>query len=191
MNSELVEILKDDVFINEHCHQNLIEVEKLLKRLGNRKFSSFLEIGGCHGGSLWIYTNLLINFAGKVIVLDIDVNQDLKNVVWKLNRLGYQVTSYEKHSLGFLRNFDGEFDFVHIDGQHDYHVIKQEFALVYPKLKKHGIILLHDTFNFRITSGAHIGCVDFREELEQKYRCENFISNDSSVCGITLLEKNV
>ena len=43
---------------------------------------------------------------------------------------------------------DGSLDFVHIDGDHDFDMIALDLINYVPKVKKGGMILIHDYFNF-------------------------------------------
>jgi hypothetical protein len=51
--------------------------------------------------------------------------------------------------------FDSSIDVLHIDGYHSYESVKNDFESWLPKLKKDGVILLHDISVRRDTFGVH------------------------------------
>jgi predicted O-methyltransferase YrrM len=48
---------------------------------------------------------------------------------------------------------DGVIDILHIDGAHDYDSVKHDFETWFPKVRKGGVILLHDTQSFAADVG--------------------------------------
>lgn len=86
---------------------------------------------------------------------------------------------YSSLKIKLLRKrFDeavGEFDnnsieLLHIDGLHTYTAVKHDFETWFPKVKKEGIILLHDIFISRDDWGVY----KFWEELKSKYKTIKF-----------------
>jgi hypothetical protein len=80
----------------------------------------------------------------------------------------YMDYSYRVHSL-FQ---DEHFDFIFIDGDHTYDAVSQDFELYLPKVKKGGLIFMHDS---RMNSGGanfHVGSSKFADHI---------IANDSRV----------
>jgi len=55
-------------------------------------------------------------------------------------------TYINKKSIDIFKDIEGKiFDFVLHDGAHDVKTVKQDLKLIMPKMKKNGILLLHDT----------------------------------------------
>jgi hypothetical protein len=61
-------------------------------------------------------------------------------------------------------------DLLHIDGLHTYTAVKHDFDTWFPKVKKDGIILLHDIFISRDDFGVY----KFWEELKSEYKTIEF-----------------
>lgn len=60
---------------------------------------------------------------------------------------------------------DGSIDLLHIDGTHTYDAVKNDFTNWFPKLKKGGIVLLHDT----IVRKTGFGVWKFLQKIKERY----------------------
>ena len=61
----------------------------------------------------------------------------------------YDVTFVRESSLDVADQFeDGSLDFVNIDGDHAFDMVMQDIILYVPKVRKGGMILIHDYYNF-------------------------------------------
>jgi hypothetical protein len=70
-----------------------------------------------------------------------------------------------------LQDFNDEsIDILHIDGLHTYEAVKHDFENWLPKVKKDGIVLLHDVF----VRENNFGVYRFWEELKDKYETIEF-----------------
>lgn len=64
------------------------------------------------------------------------------------NLEGYPVEFVRKKSLDAVNDFEDEsLDFVYIDGDHRFDGVMQDIIKWYPKIKKNGIIALHDVYH--------------------------------------------
>lgn len=66
---------------------------------------------------------------------------------WKINTRHYDdiITLHNQYSYDAVNIFeDSGFDFIYIDGAHDYESVKRDINLFLPKLNKNGIIAGHD-----------------------------------------------
>ena len=188
MKTKLIQILKEyyniimELPLSEHHRynfqipQNFDEVLQVLDYLGDRKFNNFVEIGNAHGGSLWVYSNLLCN--NMITAIDPSTTPDLRIVSVKLK---------ERFPL-FRRIPDFSYnvkvdniDLLHIDGSHKYEDIKRDVKDWFPRVIKGGIILLHDTI-------AYDGPKRVVKELREKYKI-NTTKILSSPLGISIVEK--
>jgi predicted O-methyltransferase YrrM len=62
-----------------------------------------------------------------------------------LAKYGSKVEFVQKESSAAAGQFqDGYFDFVYIDGNHDYEFVRQDLALYWPKIRVGGMIAGHD-----------------------------------------------
>jgi len=75
-------------------------------------------------------------------------------------RFDEAVDEFEDHSI----------DLLHIDGLHTYPAVKHDFETWFPKVKKEGIILLHDIFISRDDFGVY----KFWKELKNAYKTIEF-----------------
>lgn len=79
-------------------------------------------------------------------------------------------------------------DFAFIDGEHSYRGIKNDFTVIYPLLKKTGIIVFHDTLMID-------GCREFVLDLRTKFNDGSFdivdfpFGQNKMRCGISVLVK--
>ena len=60
---------------------------------------------------------------------------------------------------------DGSIDLLHIDGNHEYESVNKDFENWLPKIKKGGIILIHDI----LVKREDFGVKNFWEEIAPKY----------------------
>jgi len=63
-------------------------------------------------------------------------------------KFSMNVTIIKADSVEISKKFeDGYFDFVYIDGNHDYEFVKKDIEAWYPKVKKGGVLCGHDYSN--------------------------------------------
>lgn len=75
-----------------------------------------------------------------------------------------------EHKLDLFENH--QIDLLHIDGEHTYEAVRNDFETWLPKVSKNGIILFHDTDVF---GRPDFGVWQFWEELESRYETFRFI----------------
>ena len=61
-----------------------------------------------------------------------------------MNTRNAPVVLHKGYSYDILPNLDKQFDFIYIDGAHDYDSVKQDIELALPLLKPRGILAGHD-----------------------------------------------
>jgi hypothetical protein len=75
-------------------------------------------------------------------------------------------TKKNESRFNFIHNYsynvvsmfeDNEIDFLFIDGDHTYDAVSQDFELYFPKVKKGGLIFLHDSRMYRGGANFHVG----------------------------------
>jgi hypothetical protein len=73
----------------------------------------------------------------------------------------YMDYSYRVHT-----NFkDESFDFIFIDGDHTYDAVAQDFELYLPKVKKGGLVFMHDSRMNRGGANFHVGSSKFADHI--------------------------
>jgi hypothetical protein len=105
--------------------------------------------------------------------------------------LNYNETHYSTFSTLIRKTFDDSLhqfqdetiDLLHIDGLHTYEAVKHDFFTWLPKVKKQGIILLHDT---EVHNGD-FGVWKFWNEIAPNYPIFNFVHSN----GLGVLCKGV
>lgn len=70
--------------------------------------------------------------------------------------------SFQEAAPGFA---DESIDLLHIDGSHMYEDVRRDFDMWLPKMKKDGVILLHDVADYLFYEGEHLGSWRFFSEL--------------------------
>ena len=144
--------------------QALDELEQLVAEIGDRKFYSMAEIGSYRGGTLWIYSQLFGNHGCKFTVVDIKINPVLFDIKEKIqSRKNIRIDLIECPSN---KAKIPEIDFLHIDADHRYHMVKADYERFSPKVVPGGIILLHDTLLDEGPGDHKSGCIRYRKELE-------------------------
>ena len=139
-------------------------LEKVLQ-LQNRKIA--VEIGVMFGGTLYAFTKLFDRAIG------IDISE---------NELSYDLKEPHEYIIGnskdprILSRVKEDIDFLFIDGDHSYEGVSRDFELWYPKVRKGGLVALHDIRGVNI-EGID-GVKDFWNEIKNKYRTEEIMAHE-------------
>jgi predicted O-methyltransferase YrrM len=138
-------------------YQDPRELERLLEIFRTLNPRTVLEIGSMYGGTLWHWTqNMKRN--GLVVSVDTIVpNNDHRydavmagRMLWTEweNATEVQITSITtdstKPSTIEVVAWYGPFDFIFIDGGHDYNTVNSDFVNYWPMLKPGGVMAFHD-----------------------------------------------
>lgn len=152
-NQQITDLVHKYYEIFDSCEEiyggmqmNVSEIKLIMEYFKDKKFDSFCEVGVCDGGSLWMYSNLLCHKDSKIVAIDrvekkcaVKVTEALKE---QFRNINYVISD---SSVVCNQIKDGEFDLIHIDGEHHYSAVKKDFYSYLPKLKKDGTIILHDS----------------------------------------------
>lgn len=145
--------------------QSLDELEQLVEEIGDRKFTSMAEIGSCFGGTVWLYSLLFGADGCHFTIVDIKIDPWLRRVIAEVQK--------RKHiNFHLLEMPAGEskldaLDFLHIDADHRYHMVKADYEKHSPNVVKGGIVILHDTLLDEGPGDHKAGTMRFRKELEE------------------------
>lgn len=144
--------------------QSLDELEQLVKELGDRKFKNMAEIGSCFGGTVWLYSQLFCADGGSFTIIDIKIHPVLRKVVKELQKrtnIKFELIEAPSDKVCLKPK-----DFLHIDADHRYHMVKADYERHSPVVEKGGIVVLHDTLLDEGPGDHKSGCIRYRKELE-------------------------
>ena len=145
--------------------QSLDELEQLVTEIGDRKFIAMAEIGSCFGGTVWLYSQLFGAKDCTFTIIDIKIDPVLTNVIEEIEHRRPDI-KFEVIEKPSSKAFLEPIDFLHIDADHRYHMVKSDYELHSTSMVKGGIIILHDTLLDEGPGDHKSGCIRYRKELE-------------------------
>lgn len=183
--------------VGNHYMQNPYEITELVFKLKKyqiqkkTKLNNFLEIGYAAGINN-SFLNKFFNFK-KIVAVDLvdpagtNTNTFIANLRFKNISL-ICGDSTNRNTIEKVKAL-GPYDFIFIDGGHEYETVKKDFSEYSKLLSKNGVIALHD-----IKSNLCPGVPKFWNELKSKNKKRwffNEIFNPGQMmeCGIGLLIK--
>ena len=168
---------------------DLVFALKKYEKKSKKKLSSFLEIGFATGVNN-TFLNKLFNFKNLVSIdniqpAGINANTFYANLRFK-NLTLICGNSTDLNVINKTKKM-GPYDFIFIDGGHEYYVVKKDFYNYSKALAKGGAIAFHD-----IKSNVVPGVPKFCNELKKKHKSswqffEFFDSGHRMECGIGLI----
>lgn len=144
--------------------QAMDELEQLVDELGDRKFHHMAEIGSYRGGTLWLYSQLFGAPGCTFTIVDIDVNPVVYDVCDKIRQR--MLITFDIKTCASLDADIRTPDFLHIDADHRYHMVKADYEKHAPMVQIGGVIVLHDTLLDEGPGDNKAGTIKFRKELE-------------------------
>jgi len=128
----------------------------LARMMRDMEFRVGAEIGTRYGVSarLWCETipGLKLTCIDPYGVYRARKSQEKQDDVYeeaKKNLANLDVTLVRESSLDAFSRFEDEsLDFVHVDGDHAFDMVMQDILFYVPKVRKGGMILIHDYFSF-------------------------------------------
>lgn len=144
--------------------QSLDELEQLVDEIGDRKFSNMAEIGSCFGGTVWLYSQLFGSDGCHFTIVDIKIDPWLRKVIAEIQKR--KNISFHILETPSSKAWLEPVEFLHIDADHRYHMVKADYELHSQSVVKGGIIILHDTLLDEGPGDHKSGCIRFRKELE-------------------------
>lgn len=144
--------------------QSLDELEQLVTEIGDCKFIAMAEIGSCFGGTVWLYSQLFGADGCRFTIVDIKINPWLRKVIAEIQKRK-NINFHVLEMPASVATLD-PIDFLHIDADHRYHMVKADYERHSPKVVKGGIVILHDTLLDEGPGDHKSGCIRFRKELE-------------------------
>lgn len=142
--STLANKLAYDAIYEHKAMQKERELAILIDFLMRQKLRNVLEIGGMHGGTMWVWKQLAV---GKLICVD---NFTLEGRMEHAPNDGWRFVNEDSH-LDDTRNKVVDIlgtetvDLLFIDGDHSLDGVTKDFLLYSPLVSEGGIIVLHDT----------------------------------------------
>lgn len=165
----------------EYIYERELFSDAIKDRLLNPKKTKFY---GCEIGVLYAETSLFfleefdnLNLTGiDPLVPDSMESSLIGNIETIEENIGIYKDRwqfYQDYSFNIHNKFKNEsFDFVFIDGDHTYEAVSQDFELYLPKVKKGGLVFMHDSRMNRGGANFHVGSSQFADHI---------IENDSRV----------
>lgn len=144
--------------------QSLDELEQLVDEIGDRKFAAMAEIGSCFGGTVWLYSQLFGADGCHFTIVDIKIDPWLRRVIAEIQKKKH--VNFHVKEMPSSQAEIGAVDFLHIDADHRYHMVKADYERFSPKVVKGGITILHDTLLDEGPGDHKSGCIRYRKELE-------------------------
>ena len=97
---------------------------------------NILEFGVNDGVS----TSLFSTYCNRVVAVDMNKTFRLEKVLMEYNNIEFHQMFFKD----FAHKCDEKFDFIYIDGMHDYNGVKQDIILSLNLIKEDGILAGHD-----------------------------------------------
>jgi predicted O-methyltransferase YrrM len=141
--------------VGDTPHMTLEQANVITEFIADNKLGNILELGFKHGVSTcYMAAALAERGHGSIVTMDLELARDLSpNIEQLLERIGerdrvqvfYEPTSYNWRMLKFLdENPNPRFDFVYVDGAHDWNVDALAFFLADRLLLPGGWIIFDD-----------------------------------------------
>lgn len=126
-----------------------------------------VELGVMNGGTLCAFIQLF----DRVYGIDLDKKE-----------LPFPLRDQDRYIIGNSKDPEiisqvDDIDFLFIDGDHSYEGVSQDFHLWVPKVRKGGLIALHDIKGANI-NGDKYGVKRFWEEIKENYTTEEKYGHD-------------
>lgn len=137
-----------------------------------------VEIGVFKGGSFYIFMKLF----EKVIGIDIVK----KEFPYKLRENDQYIIGDSKNPE-IIAQISNEIDFLFIDGDHSYKGVSGDFYLWKPKIRKDGLIALHDINGVNEGNYRSMEVMKFWNEIKGSYNTEEVILHEKYY-GIGLIK---
>lgn len=162
----------------------------------NIKPKIFVELGTYKGASYFAFSNAVLEYNVDCKCYAVDTWEGDGHVGFYGPEVFDLVSKYnEKFSFSKLLKMqfdeakeyfaDNEIDILHIDGFHTYDIVRHDFHNWLNKVKKNGIILLHDTQVKRDDFGVY----KLWEELKEEYKYHYEFTNGNGL-GVLFLEES-
>ncbi len=163
------------------------ELAWLYNILEKSKVKNILEIGVAYGASLMIWEKL----GGFIVGIDNDIQSKAYGMLTHLieaRKMKIKLILGNSEDPEIIKKakdyfLDRTVDFLFIDGEHSYEVVKQDYLNYGPMVKSGGIIAFHDTIHPRTT------VKQFWEELKENRDLQIEEFNDNSGIGVIHVEK--
>lgn len=179
------------------------EISALYGRVCALQPKVVVEIGTCHGGSLYLWCQAASPHA-CLISLDLPQGRYGGGYHTKREKF-YRFFAKEEQKLHLLRGDshstesqekvksllgDKQIDFLFIDGDHSYEGVKRDYELYSPLVRSGGLIALHDIAPRQAATGIEVAL--FWQEIKAKethtHEFLNTLPNDRTI-GIGIVEK--
>jgi predicted O-methyltransferase YrrM len=176
------------------------ELQRLVELLDGRKPRNVLEIGTCHGGTLWLWCQLAHPHA-QIVSVDLPDGPYgggyPTEAVPKLLSYGndhqwiqlFRGDSHDELMLKSVKRFlaGKKIDLLFIDGDHTYEGVKRDWEMYSPLVRDGGVVVFHDIIEHFHLPDCRVDA--FWNELKQNHRHEEIFGaeDDLSWGGIGVI----
>lgn len=110
------------------------------------KYQSIVETGTCHGNSsAWIAGALKDNnIPGLLTTYDILVENPNPNDLWQRLGLSDRIRFVNDTIWADVFKVPEEIDLAFVDSQHNYETILKEMDIIWPRVRRGGLVIFHD-----------------------------------------------
>ena len=179
--------------------QKPLELDQLVTFIQRRpKAQVVLEIGTCHGGTLWLWCQIAAPDA-LIVSLDLPGGEfgggyqmsDIARILGhgkKDQKL--ELIQGDSHADTALKDveraLDGrQVDLLFIDGDHTYEGVKQDWEMYSPLVSPGGIVVFHDIVKHPEATGCYVE--QFWNEIKDDYRHQEFCSPPGDWAGLGVI----
>ena len=182
--ARLEELRKEYLSIvgTEFIQQDLTEVAQVVDYIGDKRFSYYVDIGLARAGSVWLYANTICEPGATLLGIDVVVTEAALIILKVLKERGFTIDTIQRPAIRCVADVKDDIELLHIDAQHSYAAVSEEYWAYSRKVKDGGVVLLHDTM-------LHEGCIKFRQELENNKCNITTFGIEGKALGISVIQK--
>lgn len=168
------------------CQHNF-EINKIRQAYSMFQPQKVLELGTHHGGTAWVW---ITSGADSATIIAVDEYSEEITADCRDNNALFQTWKKPGQQVAFIKgNFatkpiiekvytQGPYDWIFIDGNHEFQNIKRDFANYKNCIAPGGILLLHDIAQSNMDNDMEVGYF-FEKLQDQGYATQKFIADPS------------
>lgn len=140
------------------------EASMLYSLIREYKFKNILDIGTGKGFSALVFCKALQDENLDGFVDSIDINQNFSYEIFQKFDLEKYFRFYQGNSNNVVPTLNKIYDFILVDGDHDYTTTRNDFINIFDKLRVGGLCIFHDVYQKPLRDGPRA----VLEEIEKE-----------------------